>query len=79
MLTRMTLLAVVLCLIPTAAFGEPRTWRDSTGKFSVEAELVEVKDEKVVLKKANGKSIAKPCALKTSRINKNHCIASLHG
>lgn len=32
-----------------------RTWRDATGKFTVEAELVEVKDGKAFLKKADGR------------------------
>lgn len=35
-----------------------RTWTDSTGRFSVEAELVEIKDGKVHLRKAGGTQIA---------------------
>jgi len=35
-----------------------REWTDSTGKFSVEAELVEVQGEKVILKKADGSVLA---------------------
>lgn len=44
------------CVVPLMA--ERRTWTDKTGKFTVEAELVEVKNEKVVLKKSNGENIA---------------------
>jgi CubicO group peptidase (beta-lactamase class C family) len=44
------------------ASAAPRTWRDSTSKFSVTAELVEVKDDHVVLKKADGKTVTVPIA-----------------
>lgn len=54
------LLAVVLLLVSAPAFCAPRTWRDNTGKFSVEAELVEVKDGKVVLQRVGGKAIHVP-------------------
>ena len=37
--------------------GEERTWTDVTGKFSVTAELVEVRGDKVVLRRQNGKQI----------------------
>ena len=34
-----------------------RTWTDKTGQFTTEAELIEVKDEKAFLKKADGQVI----------------------
>jgi hypothetical protein len=37
-----------------------RTWNDSTGAFSVEAEFVGVKEGKVLLKKADGRTVAIP-------------------
>ena len=37
-----------------------RTWNDATGAFSVEAKFAGVKDGKVLLKKANGKTVAVP-------------------
>ena len=42
------------------AWGEVRTWVDATGKFSVTAELFEVRGDKVVLQKQNGKQITVP-------------------
>lgn len=44
------------CLLP----AEARTWKDRTGKHQIEAELVAVRDGKVVLKKPDGKQIAVP-------------------
>lgn len=41
-------------LLVAASPSWSREWTDSTGKFSVEAELVEVQGEKVILKKADG-------------------------
>jgi len=49
---------LLLVASPVAA----RKWTDNTGKFSVEAELVEVKDDQVVLQKTNGKVITLPVA-----------------
>ena len=37
-----------------------RTWNDASGAFSLEAKLVGVKEGKVILKKANGKTVAVP-------------------
>jgi hypothetical protein len=50
-------LELVLCaVLPASVFG--RTWRDATGKFSVEAELLGVTDDGVVrLLRADGKAI----------------------
>lgn len=37
-----------------------RTWQDATGKFSIEAKLLEVTEESVKLEKADGKQITVP-------------------
>jgi hypothetical protein len=52
---RTLLLAALICaaLLGTA-LAEVRTWRDTTGKFSVDAELVEETDTEVKLRKADG-------------------------
>ena len=49
------LLTILICglLLASAQPGWARKWTDNTGKFSVEAELVEVKDDKVVLRQPN--------------------------
>ncbi len=51
-----------LCLfgfmVEAPLYGETRTWTDRSGKFSIEAELVEVKEGQAVLQKADGKSVA---------------------
>ena len=54
-----TRLLVVVMLMFTVCATEAlaRKWTDSTGKFSVEAELVDFKDGKVRLKKTNDKII----------------------
>ncbi len=50
------MLAVGLLLL-AASSALARKWTDNTGKYSVEAELVEVKGDKVVLKKSTGSVI----------------------
>ncbi len=59
---RLPLAAAILvtCVATTAA--EQRTWTDNTGKFSVDAELVEATPDSVVLKKATGELITVPVA-----------------
>ena len=42
--------------------GETRLWKDATGKFSVQAELIEQDDAQVILKKSDGEQIAVPLA-----------------
>ncbi len=57
------LLALVVpaaCVAPATA--ETRRWSDKTGKFSVEAELVEAKQDSVVLKKPSGSTVTVPLA-----------------
>ncbi len=57
----LALLVAIVILAPGA--GSPtRTWSDTSGKFSVEAELVEVKGGKVLLKKADGSELIVPLA-----------------
>ena len=50
------LLTILVCglLLAPAQPSWARKWTDNSGKFSVEAELVAVKDDKVVLKKTSG-------------------------
>jgi hypothetical protein len=55
-----TLQSAVLILILAAGAGPPRTWTDSTGNFSVEAELVEVREGNVQLRKADGSTVTVP-------------------
>jgi thiol-disulfide isomerase/thioredoxin len=51
------LVAVVFTLTVVASAAE-RKWSDKTGKFSVTAELVDVKDGKAVLRRGDGKEVA---------------------
>lgn len=61
---KLRLLTILICGLSLldAEPGWARKWSDTTGKFSVEAELVEVKADKVVLQKAGGAEIAVPLA-----------------
>jgi len=56
------LLAVftVFALLAFPLEAYPRTWTDATGKYKIEAELVEVKGKDVVLKKSNGSTVTVP-------------------
>ena len=57
------LLAILSCgQLLLAAPAWARKWSDANCKFSVEAELVEVKAGKVVLKKTGGAEISVPLA-----------------
>ena len=53
-----------ICFVLALGFDpspdENRTWKDSTGKFSVEARLLSIQDGQVVLKTAAGKEIKIP-------------------
>lgn len=51
------LMALVLLM---GQAGWARTWTDTTGRFRIEAELVEVRDGKAVLKKADGSQLEVP-------------------
>ena len=60
---RQIFLSVMLSLLLfNASTGWSRTWTDKTGKHTVEAELVEVKDGEAVLKKTDGKVVRVPVA-----------------
>ncbi len=63
------LTTVILGLLLGSVFAEDgasaedvRKWKDTTGNFSVDAELLEVKGERVRLKKTNGAVISVPIA-----------------
>jgi hypothetical protein len=49
---------LVLLLIATATTVHARTWKDKSGKFSIVATLVSVKDGIVTLKKVDGKEVS---------------------
>lgn len=55
---------ILICgqLLLAAQPGWARKWSDASGKFSVEAEFVEVKADKVVLRKAGRSEITVPLA-----------------
>jgi hypothetical protein len=50
------LVAVVLATLSSAS-GQTRTWTDTTGAFTVEAEFVDLVDGKVRLKRADGRIV----------------------
>ena len=55
------LLAIGLLLgLFAVATAESRTWKDTTGRFSIDAELIEHDDSQVVLKKPSGEEITVP-------------------
>jgi len=58
------LLTILICglLLAPAQLSWARKWADNTGKFSVEAELVDIKNDKVVLRKTSGGVITLPVA-----------------
>lgn len=56
------------------AFAEPswaRKWTDSTGRFSIEAELVQRSGDSIVLKKPNGSRVTVPIA-RLSKIDRTY-------
>lgn len=65
-------LVVAAATFPLAtAFAAPREWKDATGSFSVRAELVELKDGVVHLKKTDGEVITVPIG-RLSDADKNY-------
>ena len=46
--------------VSAVSVADGRTWRDSTGKFAVEAEFIEVRKDKVKLRKKDGRRITIP-------------------
>jgi formylglycine-generating enzyme required for sulfatase activity len=59
---RLFAIGITIALLAGTAWGVERTWTDTTGKFSVTAELVEVRGDKVVLRREDGKQITVPLA-----------------
>ncbi len=59
---RLFAIGITLALLAGTSWGKERSWTDVTGKFSVTAELVEVRGDKVVLRRQNGKRITVPLA-----------------
>ena len=63
---RNTLVASVVILLTAIALqsavadARPRKWTDRSGRFSIRAELMEFKDDQVVLKRPDGKTISVP-------------------
>lgn len=55
-------LFTLVALLVTASQTRAREWTDSTGRYTVEAELVEVTDDKVLLKKTDGRIVSVPLA-----------------
>ncbi|NBV46686.1 MAG: hypothetical protein EBR86_13880, partial [Planctomycetia bacterium] len=58
----MAVLIGVCLLAGAAAAGEMRTWRDATGSFSREAEMLRVDGDSVVLRLKEGREIRVPLA-----------------
>lgn len=59
MSARVSLFAVLfVAMMASSAFG--RKWTDASGKFSTEADFVEIREGKVILKKNNGALISVP-------------------
>ena len=52
--------AMILLGCVSVLCGEPRTWKDASGAFSTLADFVELKDDKVSLRKADGVIISVP-------------------
>ena len=53
---------LVMIIFIGKAHAEIRTWNDTTGKFSIKAELIDHNDQQVTLKKPNGQQITVPLA-----------------
>lgn len=60
---------IAYAVTPTSA-QEFRTWRDSSGKFSLEASLIEEADGNVVLRSRDGRKVTVPI-VKLSELDKN--------
>src|SRR5687768_7731778 len=52
---------ILLVLLPTLAeAAERRKWTSADGQFTVDAELVELKADAIVLRKGDGKTVSVP-------------------
>jgi len=60
MSSRSTCLFVALLYLAMSSTVWSRTWTDTSGRYTIEADLVEIKDGKAVLKKADGEVVAVP-------------------
>ncbi len=56
----MMLVCGLLLVLPSSSWA--RKWTSNTGKYSIEAELVEVRDKKVTLRKPDGSVVTLPVA-----------------
>ena len=59
-LSKCVVVLVAVAAIVAVAVAEERTWSDASGKFKLDAELVEVKDGKAVLLSTDGKTLSVP-------------------
>ena len=66
----MVFVVVVNLVTVSPSLGWARTWTDKTGRFTVDAELVEVKDDKAFLRKADGGVIGVPIST-LSEVDRN--------
>jgi len=57
---RFAAIVILGVVLGRESFAEERTWKDATGKFSVSAELLEVRGDKAVLRQSDGKAIEVP-------------------
>jgi mono/diheme cytochrome c family protein len=64
-------LAAVILFLFSVAICQAREWRDATGQFKVEAELVAVRDGKVYLEKTDGNVVSVPLE-KLSRADRDY-------
>ncbi len=60
--TFLLFLFTALTLAAGTGHSQTRKWTDTTGKHSVEAELVQIKGDRVILKKRDGEVITVPLA-----------------
>ena len=63
--TRFSISTLIFLVVGTGIAAAPpatRRWTDHTGEFSTDAELVEVKQDNVALRKASGSTVTVPLA-----------------
>ena len=57
---RLFVIGITIALLAGTSWGKERTWTDDSGAFTLVAELVEVRGDKVILRRQNGKQITLP-------------------
>lgn len=57
---RRTCLLLIVLSLTALSTAWSRTWTDTTGRYTIDADLVEVKEGNVVLKKADGELVSVP-------------------